>query len=58
MIFGEEKEKIEKERKEIKGEQRKKQQEVKKELEKQTGTNKKRENMYTVVDPYKATPQY
>ena len=27
-------------------------------LKEQTGTNKKRENMYTVVDPYKATPQY
>ena len=58
MFFSKEKEKIEQERKEIKDEQRKQQQEVKKELEKQTGTNKKRENMYTVVDPYKATPQY
>ena len=27
-------------------------------LKEQTGTNKKRENMYTVVDPYKAKPQY
>lgn len=57
-LFADEKERIEKEKRIVKDQQRKQQQEVKAELEKQTVTEKKRTDMYTVVDPYKMEPQY